>query len=122
MKYAIAPVDPKIALSDSKADQLKLMQSVKEMLASANITTKNVVVGLPSARVFTTVVDIERLPLNELAKTIKYQADALIPTPVAESKIDWAVIGDSPQPKSTTGSKTVSACRMKRDSFTCPLT
>ncbi len=97
MKYAIAPVDTKVAMSDSKADQLKLMQSVKEMLASANITTKNVVVGLPSARVFTTVVDIERLPLNELAKTIKYQADALIPTPAAESKIDWAVIGDAPK-------------------------
>ncbi|MGI9028067.1 MAG: type IV pilus assembly protein PilM [Candidatus Saccharimonadales bacterium] len=97
MKYAISPVDAKVALSDSKSDQLKLMQSIKEMLASAQITTKDVVVGIPSSRVFTTVVDIERIPLKELAKTIRYQADGLIPTPIAESKIDWAVIGDSPK-------------------------
>jgi len=47
--------------------------------------------------VFTTVVDIDRLVPAELAKTIQYQADALIPTPLAESKIDWALLGDSPK-------------------------
>jgi type IV pilus assembly protein PilM len=36
---------------------------------------------------------------GEVAKSIRYQADSLIPTPLAESKIDWVVIGDSPQDK-----------------------
>lgn len=96
MRYSIAPVDSKIALSDSKADQQKMAQRLQEVLAAAGITTKNVTVGIPSSRVFTTVVDIERLAPGELAKTIRFQADSLIPTPLAESKIDWAVIGDSP--------------------------
>ena len=96
LKYATAPVDSKTSQSDSKADQQKLAEKIREMIASAGITTKNVAVGLPSQRVFTTVVDIERLEPNEMAKTIQYQADSLIPTPVAESKIDWSVIGDSP--------------------------
>jgi type IV pilus assembly protein PilM len=39
------------------------------------------------------------LPDNELAKSIPYQADSLIPTPLAESKIDWAVLGASPADK-----------------------
>jgi type IV pilus assembly protein PilM len=51
---------------------------------------------MPSQRVFTTVVDIERLSHSELAKNIKFQADTLIPTPLDESKIDWALLGDSP--------------------------
>lgn len=97
LRYAIAPVDPKVMLSDSKADQLKVAQHIKEMLVQAQITTKNVAVGIPSSKVFTTVVDIERLSPAELSKTIRYQADSLIPTPLAESKIDWAVIGDSPK-------------------------
>lgn len=95
-KYASVPIDGKVSQSDAKADQQKLAVKIKEMLASSGITTKNVAVGLPSQRVFTTVVDIERLEKGEMEKTIHYQADSLIPTPVAESKIDWAVIGDSP--------------------------
>jgi len=68
-------------------------------VSEANLDTKNVVVGLPSSRVFTTVADFDRLPSGELGKAIMYQADSLIPTPPAESKIDWALIGDSPTDK-----------------------
>jgi type IV pilus assembly protein PilM len=98
-KYASIPVDSKVALSDAKADQQKLSQAIQELLNQAKISTRNVTVGLPSNRVFTTVVDIERLAPNELASTIKYQTDSLIPTPVADSKVDWAVLGDSPADK-----------------------
>lgn len=97
LKYAMAPIDGKLAMSDSKADRQKVADKLKEIITQAQITTKNVAVGIPSSRVFTTVVDLERLSTAELGKTIKYQADSLIPTPVAESKIDWAMIGDSPK-------------------------
>lgn len=96
MRYAMAPIDSKLSLSDAKADQQKVAQHLRDMLVQAQITTKNVAVGIPSSKVFTTVVDIERLSPGELAKTIKYQAESFIPTPLADSKIDWAVIGDSP--------------------------
>ncbi len=99
VKYAYLPVDSKIALSDSKGDQQKLMQSVRDLLGQAKVTTRNVAVGLPSQKVFSTVVDIDRLSPGEITKTIQYQADSLIPTAVADSKIDWAVLGDSPKDK-----------------------
>lgn len=97
VKYAYVPVDSKIVLSDSKADQQKVLQILSDLLAQAQITTKDVAVGVPSTRVFTTVVDFDRLPANELSRAIKYQADSFIPTPVDQSKIDWAVLGDSPK-------------------------
>ncbi|MDB5166063.1 MAG: Pilus assembly protein PilM [Candidatus Saccharibacteria bacterium] len=97
VKYAYVPVDTKIALSDSKADQQKLADAIANLVREARVTTKNVAVGLPSSRVFTTVADFDRLPVNELGKAIHFQADSLIPTPPAESKIDWALIGDSPK-------------------------
>jgi type IV pilus assembly protein PilM len=99
VKYAYVPVDSKLVLSDSKADQQKLAQIIKDLLGQARMTTKNVAVGIPSQRVFTAVVDFDRLPPAELAKAIRYQADSLIPTPLDKSKIDWAVIGDSPKDK-----------------------
>lgn len=97
LRYAMAPIDGKLALSDSKADRQKIADKLKVVLDQAQIRTNNVAVGIPSARVFTVVVDIERLSPSELSKTILFQADSLIPTPVAESKIDYAVIGDSPK-------------------------
>lgn len=97
VKYAYVPIDSKIALSDSRADQQKMLQVITDLLAQAQITTKDVAVGVPSTRVFTTVIDFDRMSPSETARAIKYQADSFIPTPVDQSKIDWAVIGDSPK-------------------------
>src|SRR4051812_47133852 len=98
-RYAYVPLDSKLAQSDSKADQQTLAQTIKSLVDKAGVSTKNVAVGLPSQRVFTTVVDIERLSGEELGKSIQYQADSLIPTPLPESKIDWQELGESPVDK-----------------------
>jgi type IV pilus assembly protein PilM len=98
-KYALVPVEQKLVLSDAKADQQKVAQIIKDLVSKSGVTTRNVAVGLPSNRIFTTVVDIERLSGSELGKTIHYQADTLIPTPIDESKVDWALLGDSPVDK-----------------------
>jgi type IV pilus assembly protein PilM len=99
VKYAYVPLDSTIAISDAKGDQQKLAIAIKDLVEQSRVTTKNVAVGLPSQRVFTTVIDVDRLSENEIAKTIQYQADSLIPTPLDESKIDWTILGDSPKDK-----------------------
>lgn len=99
VKYAYLPIDGKIALSESKGDQQKLGQAIAQLVSQAKVTSNNVAVGIPSSRVFTTVAEIDRLSPGELAKSIPLQADALIPTPLAESKMDWALMGDSPTDK-----------------------
>lgn len=99
VKYAYVPVDAKLSQSDSKADQQKLAQVLANLISEAKLSTRNVAVGLPSSRVFTTVTDFDRVPANEMGKAIGFQAESLIPTPPAESKLDWAMIGDSPKDK-----------------------
>ena len=51
VRYGYVPIDVKIAQSDSPADQQKLVDSLQELLSQARVTTRNVVVGLPSQRV-----------------------------------------------------------------------
>lgn len=99
VKYAYVPVDAKVAISDSKADQQQLAQVIAQLIKQAKLNTNNVAVGLPSSKVFSTIADVDRLSGHDLAKAIPFQADALIPTPLSESKIDWALIGDSPLDK-----------------------
>lgn len=96
-RYGSVPIDSSLSQSDANADQQRLVQYIRQAINDARITTRNVAVGVPSNKVFTTVIDIDRLSPDELAKTIRFQADSLIPTPLAESKIDWALLGDSPK-------------------------
>lgn len=98
-KYAYMPLEGNISISDAKNDQQKLAQAISQLLEQARVGTKNVAVGIPSSKVFTTVADVERLSEGDLAKAIRFQADALIPTPLSESKIDWVLLGDSPADK-----------------------
>jgi type IV pilus assembly protein PilM len=99
VKYAYVPLENTLALSDSKTDQQKLAQAISQLVSQAHVATNRVAVGIPSNRVFTTVADVDRLPAGELAKAVPFQADALVPTPLAESKIDWSLLGDSPVDK-----------------------
>lgn len=99
VRYAYVPVESKVVLSDSKADQQRLAQTIRQLLEQSHVSTRDVAVGIPSQKVFTTVVDFDRLPQDELAKAIRYQADSLIPTPLEKSKLDWALLGDSPKDK-----------------------
>lgn len=96
LRYGYVPIETNTHQSSSSVDQQRTTAALVDLLEQARITTRNVVVGLPSAKVFTTVADFDRLPSGELAQSIKYQAESLIPTPLAESTLDWAEIGDSP--------------------------
>ena len=97
MRYGLAPIDVKIAMSDAAEDQRKVGDAIVALTTQVGLTTTNLVVGIPSNKMFATVVDLPHLSHQELASTIKYQEDQYIPIPVGEAKVDWAVLGQSPR-------------------------
>lgn len=97
VKYAAVPVDIKIATSDSVDDQKKLAEVITTAIGQSGIRTKDVVLGIPSNRMFATVIELPVMSDAELASTIKYQAEQYIPMSLDEAKVDWAVLGKSPK-------------------------
>jgi type IV pilus assembly protein PilM len=95
VRYGAAPVDIKVATSDAPEDQKRLGDIITNLLTQTGITERNVVLGIPSNKMFATVVDLPDLPSQELASTIKYQAEQYIPMSIDEAKIDWAILGKS---------------------------
>lgn len=93
--YSGVPVDPRLVESDAKADQQKLAEIIKELFHTSRATTKNTVVGLPSSKIFASLVDFPKMSSQELEKAISYQAEQYIPMPLEEAKLDWLVIGES---------------------------
>lgn len=94
-KYGSAPVEMKVATSDSREDRKRLSEIITNLIAQTGITSRDVVVGIPSNKTFVTVVDLPELSNAELASTIKYQAEQYIPMSLDEAKIDWANLGKS---------------------------
>ena len=93
--HGYVPVDSKITSSDSPEAKRRLGESIITAVGQSGIKTKNVVVGLPSSKTFTTVVDVPVVSDNELRATMKYQIDQYIPMAVEEAKVDWALLGPS---------------------------
>lgn len=94
-RYGVAPVDIKVSNSDAVDDQRKLGEIITTVIGQSGIHAKNVILGVPSNKMFATVVDMPDMPAGELASTIKYQAEQYVPMSLDEAKIDWAVLGKS---------------------------
>lgn len=93
--YGYAPIDSKLSSSNSAEAQRKLGEIIMTAVGQSGIRTKNVVIGLPSQKTFTTVVDVPTMPENELRSTIRYQLEQYIPMAIDEAKVDWALLGQS---------------------------
>jgi type IV pilus assembly protein PilM len=86
----------RLSESTAEKDQRALGEAISNVIAQAGIRTKDVAIGIPSNKMFAAVVEVPNVPKAELNATIKYQAENYVPMRADEAKIDWAVIGASP--------------------------
>ncbi len=95
-KFAYVPVDRKVVEDGSSAGQRHLGETILGAMKQAGITTKNVAVGMPAGKTFTSIVRVDNQPEKELINTIKYQLDKYIPMPVDEATVDYVSLGVCP--------------------------
>lgn len=93
--FGYAAIDYQTAMADSDTSRKKLGEVILTVVGQSGIKTKNVVIGLPSAKTFTTVIDVPNQSYEELQKTMKYQVDQYVPMAIDEAKVDWAFLGPS---------------------------
>ncbi len=93
--YGYAPIDSKLTSSDSEEARRKVGEVIMTAVGQSGIKTKNVIIGLPSSKTFTTIIDVPMSSEAELKATMKYQIDQYIPMSVEDAKVDWALLGNS---------------------------
>jgi type IV pilus assembly protein PilM len=93
--YGYAPVDERITSSNSAEGMRRLGEVIMTAVGQSGIKEKNVAIGLPSSKTFTTVIDVPAMSESELKSTIKYQISQYIPSAIEETKVDWALLGQS---------------------------
>jgi type IV pilus assembly protein PilM len=94
--FAYTPVDRTVTQDNSEAGRAKLGEAIKTAVEQSGVKTKNVALGIPAAKAFTTVIEVPNQPLEELVKVVRYQADQYIPMAIDDAQMDWAPLGINP--------------------------
>lgn len=75
----------------------EMIPLIKQSVKSAGITAKKVILGVPTSKTFSTVVDLPKMEKkSDQDKTIPVRAEEFIPMPIDGVDLDWRVLGDSP--------------------------
>ena len=96
LKYAYVPVSNKLLGDSSDLGRKRFGEAIMGAVNQAGIKTKNVAIGLPANKTFTSVVETETLPERELVKSFKYEIDKYVPMPMNDAKADYIILGPSP--------------------------
>ena len=95
-RFAYVPVSRSILQDSSDAGKRRLGETIQNAAAQAGIKTKNIALGMPSTKTFTTIIEIPTQDKKSMEKVIKYHVDQYIPMPIDDAKVDFVIIGPSP--------------------------
>ena len=95
-KFAYVPVERAVVQDSSDAGKRRLGEVIMKAMQQAGIRTKNVAVGLPAGKTYTTIIEVQNQTPKELTKVVKYELDQYIPMAIDEAKVDFSILGPSP--------------------------
>lgn len=95
-RFAYVPIDQKLTMDSSDLGKKRLGEAIMGAVNQAGIKTKNVALGIPAGKTFTSIVETETLPERELRKSFKYEIDKYVPMSLSDAKADYIVLGPSP--------------------------
>lgn len=90
--YGMVNVSFQIGNKDNASAIAQTAQILKTLIAKANVTTNKVVASLPNSSVFTSVIDMPKIPEDELKIAIESEAKKYVPLPMEEVALSWSVI------------------------------
>ncbi len=101
-RFAYVPVSRQILQDSSDAGRRRLGETIASAASQAGIKTKNIALGMPSNKSFTTIIEIPTQDRRSMEKIIRYHADQYIPMSIDDAKVDYVILGPSPNdPKIT---------------------
>lgn len=87
----------------------KAIDLIKKICIKARTVSKQAVAALPSASVFSSVINIPAAPGKDLAEAVRWEAKKIIPLPLEEMILDWKVL----TPESGAGGEAGAAIQQK---------
>jgi type IV pilus assembly protein PilM len=103
---------PELIVDGSIIDSLRLVDSLKEMIKSAGIKTKNAVISISGhSSVIIKRISLPEMTDEELTESIKFEAEQYVPFDIEDVNLDFQIIG----PKEEPGQMDVILVAVKKD-------
>lgn len=94
--YGLVNFAYQIASKDSSTNSGVTLtaQLLKDLVVKSRATTNKIVASLPNSSVFTSVIELPKIPENELKTAVEFEAKKYVPLPLEEVALSWSVIED----------------------------
>ena len=89
-----AGLPPGAVVDGEVVDPTAVAAAIKTLWRRARFHAKQVILGVANQRVVIRLVDLPWMEPQELRSSITYQAQEFLPIPVAETELDYAVLGE----------------------------
>lgn len=92
INYGISKILPDAIVEGEIIDREAVLDSIRTLLESRNITTKDVVIGLAGRDVIIKRVIMDRLSEAEIREHVKWEAEQYVPFPIDDVTLDHHVV------------------------------
>lgn len=111
VKFGMIPLPPEVIVEGAVMDAGRVVDAIKELLSSQKISTKHVVLSVSGSSVIIKRVAVTDMSEEELAESIKWEAEQYIPFSIDDVNIDFQKLGPGP----TEGQADVLLVAVKKD-------
>jgi len=88
VKFGMIPLPPEVIVEGAVMDAGRVVDAIKELLVAQKVTTKEVVISVSGSSVIIKRVSVADMTDEELAESIKWEAEQYIPFSVDDVNVD----------------------------------
>ena len=93
IKFGMVPLPPEVIVEGAVMDAGRVVEAIKELLSSQKIKTKEVVISVSGSSVIIKRVSVADMTDEELAESIKWEAEQYIPFSIDDVNVDFQKLG-----------------------------
>lgn len=110
-KFGMVPLPPEVIVEGAVMDAGRVVEAIKELLAEQKVRTKDVVISVSGSSVIIKRISVTDMSDEELAESIKWEAEQYIPFSIEDVDVDFQKIG----PGAVEGQADVLLVAVKKD-------
>ncbi len=97
LKFGVVPLPPEVIVEGAVMDAGRVVDAIKELLASQQVKTKDVVLSVSGSSVIIKRIAVADMSEEELAESIKWEAEQYIPFSIDDVNVDFQKLGPGAQ-------------------------
>lgn len=95
-KFGMVPLPPEVIVEGAVMDAGRIVEAIKELLGQQKVSTKRVALSVSGSSVIIKRVTVTDMSDDELAESIKWEAEQYIPFSIDDVNIDFQKLGPGP--------------------------